>query len=137
MKIFQLIRLYHDDTCTVGKFFDTNLSWDVIERPWKDNDPDVSCIPLGIYTCVYHNTAHLPDCWELQNVPNRTGICIHSANVAHELEGCIALGTANGMLGEDRAVFHSREALQELRDYVGRNEDGSLQSFQLQITNEY
>lgn len=32
------------------------------------------------------------DMWEVMDVPGRTGIRIHPANYAHELDGCIAPG---------------------------------------------
>lgn len=44
---------------------------------------------------------------ELLNVPGRSGIRIHAANAAHELEGCIAVG----MRMNDGRLEESRNAL--------------------------
>ena len=136
VKVMMLTRIYQGDDCCIGKLFDNITGWDTIERPWLNNAKGISCIPEGIYTCSYHNTPTKPDCWEVLNVPNRTAILIHTANCAHELEGCIAIGTSHGRLGEDRAVFHSKDAMNELRDYIGRDSEGRLNSFQLQISSE-
>ena len=70
-----------------------------LERPWKDNQHDISCIPTGSYTCVYNQSEHFSEqkgrpifTYEVTDVPNRDGIRIHSANYYTELLGCIALG---------------------------------------------
>lgn len=63
-----------------------------IELPWRENLPNVSCIPFGRYVCTW--------CWSpafgryrylLEGVPNRSGIRIHSAPDTSALRGCIGM----------------------------------------------
>lgn len=94
-----------------------------LERPWLNNAPDISCIPAGTYVCKYNQSAHLSALagspvftYELQNVPNRSGIRIHSANRVKELLGCISLGMGLGELGFDVDIdlINSKEAIDAL-----------------------
>jgi hypothetical protein len=70
------------------------FSCETLELPWKDNQPDVSCIPVGNYTGIKVDaTIRIP--YQHISIPNvhmRSGICIHKANYASELRGCIAVG---------------------------------------------
>lgn len=109
------------------------------ELPWKDNQPNVSCIPEGGYTCKKTTNRRLndgpviPETFEVMNVPGRSGILFHSGNTAQDTRGCILLGlrfgslrvlkktmSKNGMLyydGEnvsynnEKAVLSSKEAM--------------------------
>jgi hypothetical protein len=91
-----------------------------LELPWKDNQTQISCIPPGDYTCTYTRSERFSErdgfdvfTYEIEDVPNRTAIRIHSANFFSELLGCIALGGAlqdmNGD-GEDD-VTNSRNTI--------------------------
>lgn len=65
-----------------------------LELPWKDNARNISCIPTGTYKVNYtFSPKFLKYTYEIKDVPNRSGIRIHSANFASQLNGCIALGT--------------------------------------------
>lgn len=73
---------------------------DALERPWKENKTDISCIPAGVYTCKwmpFYDTFH----YELQDVPGRTGVFIHNANKFFQVEGCIAVGSSEADINED------------------------------------
>lgn len=64
-----------------------------LELPWKNNETNVSCIPLGTYDVSYtFSSGILGWTYEIKNVTARTGIRIHSANYFSQLKGCIALG---------------------------------------------
>jgi hypothetical protein len=65
-----------------------------VELPWKDNESRISCIPVGEYDCVkVPATAAIPyEHISIANVPNRSGVCIHTANFVSQLLGCIAVG---------------------------------------------
>lgn len=82
-----------------------------IERPWKKNAHEVSCIPEGTYKLAPHHTEHWPDVIELLDVPGRTGILIHPANLASELRGCIAPGMHHGDSLINPMVMGSRAAM--------------------------
>lgn len=64
-----------------------------LELPWKDNQNNISCIPVGSYKGILRYDK--PDGWriQLENVPNRTGVQIHMGNYTSQIEGCILVGT--------------------------------------------
>lgn len=85
------------------------------ELPWRDNQPQKSCIPIGTYTVIPHNSAAHPNTWELENVPDRTGILIHNGNTEADSLGCIIVGRRFGTLNGIPAVLESNLTLQMLR----------------------
>ncbi len=100
-----------------------------LEKPWKNNKPFESCIPLGIYKLVKYRK---PRQFQLLNVPNRTYILIHIANWIKQLKGCIAPGSEfspKGVLNSSKAMSKI-EALFE--DYCDIDEK-SFQYINLKI----
>ena len=82
-----------------------------VERPWKQNRPNVSCIPSGVYELKlgrYHRGGY--DAYEVLDVPERELIKIHKANLATEVLGCIAPGFELGCLDGRWAVLRSTDA---------------------------
>ena len=64
-----------------------------IERGWKDNQRNVSCVPDGTYPVVLEYSPRFKTfLYELKDVPNRAECKFHAANYARQLNGCIALG---------------------------------------------
>lgn len=55
--------------------------------------------------------------WLIDKVPGRSGIRIHAANWARQLEGCVAVGTRAGS-----ALEASRDALARLMNLLGEDE---------------
>ena len=99
---------YHPDaTLGIIKFSDIEF-WSV-ERPWLDNKPNISCIPVGEYELKWRESPKFGPTWQLEDVPGRTPILIHAANFAYQLQGCIALGT--DLMGDTIAVANSRKAV--------------------------
>jgi hypothetical protein len=78
---------------TVGMMdIDGQLFGVTLERPWKNNAHNISCIPPGTYSVAFTPSPKFNrDMLEVLNVPGRNGIRIHAANYAHELEGCISV----------------------------------------------
>ena len=106
-----------------------------LERPWKENQPYVSCIPAGIYLYkrVLTNMksvhrAGYEETFEAQNVPGRTVIRVHPANWAHELQGCQATGSAYGYINDTPAIESSQDAFKEWMEML----DG-IDEFELEI----
>lgn len=74
---------------------DKKLQIYTLERPWLNNAQGVSSIPAGVYQVKKVPASHIPyPHFAIQNVPNRSGVCIHIANYVNQLEGCIAVGMA-------------------------------------------
>lgn len=64
-----------------------------MERPWLNNQNEISCIPPGKYSVIKVPATHIPyPHFAVENVPDRAGICIHKANYVIQLEGCVAVG---------------------------------------------
>ncbi len=64
-----------------------------LERGWRNNESNVSCVPAGEYPLkLEYSPRFKKDLWELKEVPNRSEAKFHSANYWNQLNGCIALG---------------------------------------------
>lgn len=112
-----LLRYNSDVEYTQGMLLkDGAFLCDTLELPWKDNAHNVSCIPKGTYSIHYRENhhAHIPYAYEVENVPDRSGILIHTANRVAELEGCIAVGLKCGFILE-----LSRVSFTKLFEVVG------------------
>ena len=99
-----------------------------VERPWANNQRNVSCVPEGTYTLRKHNSPNHGQCFALEAVTlgveiygpsQRTHILIHSANTVDQLEGCIAPGLRHGVIGQDWAVMSSKLAMDDLFRWFG------------------
>lgn len=74
---------------------------DVIERPWKDNQPNVSSIPKGVYSASIRSDKTKPwmnnenRSWrlELAGTPKRSAIQFHYGEDVAWSEGCFIVGT--------------------------------------------
>ena len=99
MKTVKIIRHWQDRNQTFGTLlvFDADkkpvFSSSVIERGWRNNEKNTSCVPAGVYDLVYEYSpkfkAYL---WEAKNIPNRSECKFHAANSWFELNGCFAPG---------------------------------------------
>ena len=98
-----------------------------IELPWRNNRPNLSCIPEGEYDLrmrpsgvVKHSThGDYTAGWEVTGVPGRTYIMIHPANYPPELEGCIAPGMSAITMKGYPAVGQSLKAFERLMVKTG------------------
>lgn len=116
--------LYNRDSS--GRF---DLLFKTLELPWMDNKRNISCIPTGKYSCKFTYSPHFKtEMYLICNVPDRSGIRIHSANYAgdiskgykRDLLGCIALGTRTSHIGQ-LAVFNSRFAIRKFQELMQEN----------------
>ncbi|WP_417345730.1 DUF5675 family protein [Ferrimonas sp.] len=90
----------------------------MLERPWQNNLPNVSCIPAGRYRLKPHDSPKFGKVYALESASLgvgifrglRTHILIHAANLVEHLEGCIAPGLKFGVLRDQWAVIHSKQA---------------------------
>lgn len=99
MKTIKIVRDWQDANQTLGKctVYDENnkplFSAISLERGWRNNEKNVSCVPLGRYPLILEwSNRFKTELWELKNVPNRAECKFHSANYWYQLNGCIALG---------------------------------------------
>jgi len=86
-----------------------------VEREWRENRLNESCIPPGEYICIprQYYAGNYP-ATEVTGVPGRSNILFHRANWPWELNGCIAIGTYPAYHPENsrRGVLHSLLAWQ-------------------------
>jgi hypothetical protein len=107
-----------------------------LELPWRDNRPQISCIPDGDYFVNPWNSIRWPNSYHVTGVNGRSAILTHTGNLAADtsvglkthVHGCILVGKRHGWLNKQRAVLYSAVAMNELRNVVGRN------NFDLKIT---
>lgn len=120
MKTIILNRDWQDDKQTLGVCYvrDENgcilFKSEAIERGWRNNQNDISCIPPGVYPVkLEYSPRFRKDLWEIYDVPNRSECKFHAANYARQLNGCIALGNKRVDLDGDgyKDVTSSRDTM--------------------------
>lgn len=135
-----LERLETSDQGTFGRIRVGNEIFYTGELPWRDNANNFSCIPCGIYECHFTMSAHFKrELYLVENVNNRSGIRIHSANLMGDstlgylcqLNGCIALGEKLGTIAGQKAILISKPAVSKFERLMNG------QSFILEIMNGF
>lgn len=114
-----------------GVLFVGDIVIHTLERPWLNNRQNVSCIPEGRYKVNFLPRTYsgkFNRVYHLQNVPNRTGILIHTGNLVSQIQGCILVGLKPGELSGKPAVLNSGAAMNKLRDVIGE------QSFTIHVS---
>ena len=87
-----------------------------IELPWKNNQPQISCIPEGSYELKKRYSQKHGHHLQVLNVPGRNLILLHPANDAlKELKGCVA---PVSLLTSEGKGSSSRIALKKILDTV-------------------
>ena len=86
-----------------------------LELPWRMNRVSESCIPEGVYQVKPDEEGRYTGYPELQDVPGRSEIIIHSANHTHQIEGCIAPGLSYSISGREINVWNSNDALARIK----------------------
>lgn len=92
-----------------------------IERGWKDNQSNISCVPEGTYDLKLENSPRFKkDLWELYGVPNRSECKFHAANYWRQLNGCISLGRKHKDIDGDGDpdVTSSRNVMKEFHSLL-------------------
>lgn len=126
-----LRRLEATDEGTFGTLTFGNSVCRSLELPWRDNVRRKSCIPEGRYRCAVIVSPRFGRVYGVLDVPGRSAILIHSANLAgdvdlgydSQLQGCIAPFGKNGSLRNragrfQRAGLVSRPALTRLMSWA-------------------
>jgi Family of unknown function (DUF5675) len=63
-----------------------------LERPWEDNQQNISSIPAGRYRCRRIRSPRFGNTYEVCDVPNRTNVLFHKGNYLSDTQGCILVG---------------------------------------------
>jgi hypothetical protein len=115
------IRLYryaHSDQGTFGVICFNGMHLFTGELPWRNNEPNYSCIPAGEYDVQVRDSPRFGRCYWVHPVSGRSYILFHSGNFCGDsrlgfrtnVQGCILLGHRRGALYGQRAVLASRTA---------------------------
>lgn len=114
--------------------------WQVIEPPWRNNRPNRSCIPAGLYEVRPHQSPRFGACLLVAGVRGRSHILIHRGNVGGDVEagwhthtlGCLLPGVRRGRIEVrgrvQRAVLGSGTAFRQIMGWADDN------AFELEIT---
>ena len=119
---------------TFGTLQAGDFSCCTVERPWLQNARGRSCVPAGEYKLKLRNSGVVSRTsrgrhtqgWELTDVPNRTYIMVHIANVVSEVQGCIAVGHRFGVVNNKWAVMNSRSAFDRLMDVLSYEDEHTI-----------
>lgn len=133
-------RLESTEYGTFGRLTVDKLNFLTGELQWLENAADVSCIPAGAYECSWNYSPKLQRfAYCVEDVPNRTGILIHPANLMgrkdlgyrSDLNGCIALGAKSGFMYGQKALFVSASIVERFENYMAH------EPFVLEIRNRW
>lgn len=125
MPLVPLTRGLDDGIETLGDLAYNSFSCKTLERPWKGNQRDISCIPKGTYTCKWTFSLRLLKyTYELQNVPGRAGIRIHSGNYFNDTDGCILLGTGYSNINGDSEtdIINSKVTVDQFNSLMNKKD---------------
>lgn len=122
-----------DKTCkyTRGYLIINGELFHTLERPWKNNRRNISCIPSGSYNCTYlvrSASGKYRKVYHVESVAKRSGILIHNGNLVKHSKGCILIGMRAGYLDGKPAVLKSRAAVRKLNKLM------KGESFTLQVS---
>jgi hypothetical protein len=96
----------------------------ILERPWKNNQRNESCIPAGEYEAIFlpqSESGKHKNIYQLHPVPDRTDILIHAGNLVEHSRGCLIIGLNRGTVNGQPAVLDSQTALANLVDAAGQH----------------
>lgn len=123
--LVMLNRKSDDGVQTLGELTYNDFKCKTLERPWKNNQVNVSCIPRGAYLAKWtFSPKFLKYTYELQKVDKRSGIRLHSGNFFFDIEGCILVGDSYSDINSDGKVdvLNSRVTIKKLEDLLERKD---------------
>ena len=104
----ELVRLEEAEDGTFGvMLIDGHVFCVTLEPPDKDNKSNISNILPGYYNLRRVNSPKYGMTFQVEDVPGRSHILIHSGNVPKHTKGCILIAQYFGKLRGNRAVLNS------------------------------
>jgi len=105
MKTITLTRINDDLIQAIGKLAMDGFNCCTLEKPWKENQMNISCIPKGLYQCKWTFSWKLMRyTYQVMNVKDRSGIRFHPGNYFFDIGGCILLGDSYKFLNSDKEL---------------------------------
>ncbi len=132
MRKLKLVRIAFIPDGTFGILFDydDSIICLTLEREWRNNEKNISCIPRGKYVCKRIQSSKFGDTFEVFNVSGRSHILFHKGNIEDDTHGCIITGKKIRMLKNKVAVLLSRIAFKRFMTVLNSDD-----FFELEITN--
>lgn len=119
MLILDLIRVGSSPRGTFGVLRHGQVPFVLtLERPWADNEREVSCIPAGQYRCRRIRSPKFGNTYEITDVPNRSNVLFHSGNTLDDTHGCILVGEEFSGTWDKPMLVSSRRGFTELMNYL-------------------
>ena len=121
-----LIRDTFTEESTIGELFlDGERICDTLERPYFNNQRNISCIPEGEYPVrlrlaresASRDYLHLL----VQDVPNRDWILFHRGNYPKDTSGCIVVGLGSQQDVVNNSVLAMDLLIKEILHLGGEN----------------
>jgi Family of unknown function (DUF5675) len=130
--ILTATRDHQDANCTLSTLPVGSVNFDILELPWRPNPPALcgrlsdSCVPVGTYQLVLHNTMAHPHTWALVNPAigiyhepgditdgevARYAVLLHEGNFPKDSLGCLLIGRSRELVNGAWMVTDSRNAL--------------------------
>lgn len=111
----------------IAKNNGAEFSCKTLELPYIDNKQNISCIPKGEYDVKWTYSLKFPlGSYEIQKVPNRSGIRFHKGNYAAgkkvDIQGCILLGAAYADINADgiKDIISSTVTVKAFEMFMGK-----------------
>jgi hypothetical protein len=120
-----MFRYYKGNDCTLSYLLAKGRGFYILERPWLNNQSNISCIPDGDYIVKFlkrSSSGRYRDVWWVQDVKGRFGILIHKGNVVSHTKGCLIIGSRVGYLRKQKAVLASGVALVRFNRLMGKED---------------
>lgn len=115
MKTLTLIRVSQSEQGTFGVLRDGAIPFAVtLEEPWRDNQPNISCIPTGRYVCQRVDSPKFGNTFEVTNVPGRSHVLLHKGNTLDDTQGCILVAEEFADNAGKPVIVSSRRGYDEL-----------------------
>lgn len=102
---------------------DATFTCRTMELPWKDNQRNISCIPIGTYEVKRTFwISKMKWVYEVTHVKNRSGIYIHEGNFVTDYEGCIGLGDGIGYINKDKLldITNTRKTVSAFEGFMNK-----------------
>lgn len=118
-----LTRNQDDGVQTLGELDFMGMKWNTLELSWKNNQRNISCIPKGTYDVKWtFSPKFMKYTYEIQGVPNRSGIRIHTGNYFTQIQGCILVGNGyKDVNGDGRLdVINSKNSIGEIESLLNK-----------------
>lgn len=127
MKHLRLVRVTEHNGATMGVLcIDGSPEVVTLEDAWRDNEKQISCIPVGRYKLKLHRSPRFGLTYQVMDVPERSHILIHAGNTHKDTHGCILLGLQYGKSGNETAILASKSAFLKFMELMGNTPEAEL-----------